>query len=70
MGTSKFKTFSRQVQQGRVNTISVTTDIGTQTFSFNSISDLAKQLVNRTDGTYTVGALFSHSIFHSPTLIK
>ena len=67
---NNFKKFSKQVWSGKVNTISVTTDIGTSTFTFNSISSLAKQRIQRSDGDFTVGALFSHPIFHSAKLTK
>lgn len=67
---TNFKKFSKQVQQGKINTISVTTDIGTNTFTFDSISSLAKQGIQRSDGNFTVGALFSHPVFHSASFIE
>jgi len=57
-----FKKFSKFVKAGTINEIMV----GSTLFKFNSISELAKQAIQLDDGIYTVGALFSQPLFHSP----
>jgi len=57
-----FKKFSKLAKAEKINEITV----NTTPFKFGSISELAKQTIQLDDGTYTVGALFSQPLFHSP----